>query len=323
MTLPRENRVKAAYGRTPISVEEYNTYAKIALEARFEEDANTDVTIAAVGKNDIPVKAIVKAKEAGVLAGLNEVLSFYADHRITVNALKNDGEKLKKGDIIAELAGTQSDLLKVERTGLNMLQRMSGIATRTRRLVKITGKFGVRIVGTRKTLINAMDKKAIILGGGLPHRYGLYDAILIKDNHLSAISRESAVENPVVTALERAFAFQGNPRPAFIEIETSSPKEAMDAAETYSSLVNQRASQGDIPFIIMLDNMTPSKIKRIVKKLKKRELHDLVLLEASGGITEKKLKNYSKSGVDAISIGAITHSVSALDISQKILRGNE
>ncbi len=245
---------------------------------------------------------------------------------------KHDGDKLEKGDIIAEVYGNEMAFLKLERTGLNLLQRMSGIATATKKLADIAEPYGVKIVGTRKTLLNYLDKKAIEIGGGLAHRMGLYDAILIKDNHLEAI-REEGIKDAIETAVERAYSSNYRKHASFVEIEVQNMEDAIKAAKSYYN-VQLSETEGhhwdfsykldptivDLPFIIMLDNMKPSEIKKTVKELKKCRLYDFAILEASGGINEKNLKQYAATGIDAISIGAITHSVKALDISQKIVR---
>lgn len=328
MKSSRSDRLLAAYGNNPLSPREYMDFAMGVLESRFRDDAGTDVTVEAVIKKDLASRGVIKAKETGILAGLEEVAAFYERHRVDVTKRKKDGDKLKNGDIIAEIAGKQSDLLRVERTGLNFLQRMSGIATQTKMLVEIAKPFNVRIVGTRKTYFSAMDKNAITLGGGLGHRYGLFDAILIKDNHLSSVGQEAGVTDRIHTALDRAFRYSGKPAPSFIEIEAASMDEAIRAAEVYSDLRDAGAAPGGVPFgvsfgvpfIIMLDNLRPGTIRKIVQELKRKDLYDMVLIEASGGIKRKNLEKYAMSGVDAISIGAITHSVTALDISQKIIK---
>jgi len=330
----REERIRMAYlGNCP-NIKEYNAYAKKVMEERLHDDARRDITGEAVLKKEAPVYGLIKAKERGILAGLTEVLTFYARHNIKAKAFKKDGDSLKKGNVIAEIKGNEMEFLKIERTGLNILERMSGIATQTRHLVDVADRYGVKIVGTRKTVLNYMDKKAIVVGGGLPHRMGLYDAILIKDNHLSAI-REEGVEDDIETAIERAYMSSCKSNAKFIEIEVSNPADAIRAANKFKEILSEdamkarakpkRAALPDknsrlFPCIIMFDNMTSSAIRKTVDALKKKGLYDYVLLEASGGVTEKTLKRYASSGVDVISIGALTHSVKALDINQKIIR---
>ncbi len=324
---PREKSLFKAYGANPLSRREYLDYAKKVLGERFIEDAHFDMTVLAVIRNDTRSVAVIKAKECGILAGLEEIKTFYSMHRVKTKSLKKDGESVRKSEVIAEISGKESDLLKVERTGLNLLQRMSGIATAVNKLAEIAKPFKVKIVGTRKTLWNALDKRAIALGGGLPHRYGLYDSILIKDNHLSAIAREKGRDLRFEVAIGRAVSWKGHRRPGFIEVEVSGKSQAIAAAKEVRkwSLTPETRSKAwtGVPFIIMLDNMTPVEIKATVADLKKLGLFNHILLEASGGITERNLKYYASSGVDAISIGAITHSVIALDISQKIVDRKE
>ncbi len=336
----REERMEKAYtGSFP----DKNLYAMEALEQKFGEDlgytgditygvVNGDITYDAVLKKNKIVFGVIKAKEEGILAGLEEVTEFYTTHGMELKPKKKDGDKLGKGDIIAEVYGNEMAFLKLERTGLNLMQRMSGIATATKKLADIAQPYGVKIVGTRKTLLNYFDKKAIVVGGGLPHRMGLYDAILIKDNHLEAI-REEGVENVIETAVERAYTSPYRKSASFIEIEVQTMEDAIKAAKSYYNIQLSEIEGHhwdfsykldptivDLPFIIMLDNMKPAEIKNTVKALKKKRLYDFVLLEASGNINEKNLKAYAATGIDAISIGAVTHSIKALDISQKIIR---
>ena len=317
MKVSREERVRKAYLGNGLNIGGYNAYTEKVIEERMREDASKDITVEAILKNNTKVYGVIKAKEKGILAGLEEILAFYARHNVKAKALRKDGDKLKKGDIVAELIGNEKDLLKVERTGLNILERMSGIATQTKKLVDVASSYGVKIVGTRKTILNYMDKKAIFLGGGLPHRMGLYDAILIKDNHLSAILEEG-VENEIEAAIERAYRSRYRISAKFIEVEVSSLGEAIRAAKKFREMLSEESIL--FPCIIMLDNMKPTIIRETVDALKKKGLYDYVLLEASGGITEKNLKWYANSGIDAVSIGAITHSVKALDMNQKIIR---
>lgn len=339
----RKERVRKAYlCNTSFDDAKYKELILKVLEDKLAEDCKYgDVTSESVIKEDAQIYGVIKAKEGGILAGLEEVLTFYSRHCIKSKPLKKDCDALKKGEIIAKLYGKEKDFLKVERTGLNVLQRMSGIATQTKKLIDIIGRFDTAIVGTRKTLLNCMDKKAIWAGGGLPHRFGLYDAILIKDNHLKAV-KEEGVEDVIGTAIERAYNAYPKFKTAekteneydpkfhklvnFIEIEVSTTKDAVKAAKKWKELYEKTHDtsiplhETSMPFIIMLDNMSPMKIRKTVYKLKRKGLYDYVLIELSGGVTEKNLHGYASTEADAISVGAITHSVKALDISQKIVR---
>lgn len=341
--ISREDTIKRAYGGI---FPERSLQAAEILEEKLAEDlmptgdipygaVTGDITSDIVLKHNRPVYGIIKAKEEGILAGLEEVIEFYSRHGVQVVPHKQDGEQLKSGEIIAELYSNEKEFLKAERTGLNTLQRMSGIATATKKLSDIANHYGVKIVGTRKTAINYLDKKAIEVGGGLAHRMGLYDAVLIKDNHLEAI-REEGIEDAIETAIERAYAVEQGYRPNFIEIEVSTLEDTIKAAKKFKEIVYRKANEffedprlepkakyeyiHTMPNIIMLDNMKPNEIKKTVAALKKEQLYDYVLLEASGNINEKNIKDYAKSGIDVASTGAITHSVKALDISQKMIR---
>ena len=324
----RKERVRKAYLGNGLNHREYKAYAEKVMEDRLHDDARRDITAEAVLKKDSTVYGIIKAKGKGILAGLEEVLAFYARHNVKAKALKQDGDSLKKGDVVAELKGNGKDFLRVERTGLNLLERMSGIATQTKKLVDRAGRYGVKIVGTRKTILHSMDKKAILVGGGLPHRMSLYDGILIKDNHLHAI-KEEGVEDEIETAIERAYAWSGKNDTKFIEVEVSNFGEVIRAAKKFKEMLTVRLSAKAsrdvkeirrIPCIILLDNMKSAVIRKTVDALKKKGLYDYVLLEASGGVTEKNLKHYASSGVDVISMGALTHSVKALDMNQKMIK---
>lgn len=333
----REEHVLRAYGGEAYE-KKYMAYAQKVLEERLREDGGIDITTEAILKKRTKVTAVIRAKEDGVLAGLEEVLVFYARHRIEGRPLKKDGDRFRKGDTLAELKGPAGELLRVERTGLNILERMSGIATQTRKIVDLASPYGVKIVGTRKTILNLLDKKAIVLGGGLPHRMGLHDAILIKDNHLQAI-RAEGVKDEVETAIERACQWNRRMRKGrFIEIEVSTLDQALKAARAFKEGIRALAlsererprkpissrqalavEEGFPPCIIMLDNMSPGTIRKTVETLKKDDLFDYVLLEASGSIHEHNLEAYARTGVDVISIGSLTLSPRALDMNQKFL----
>lgn len=338
METRREEFVRWAYGGDERYGNGYMAYAQKVLEERLREDGRIDITTQALLKKETKVSAVIRAKEDGVLAGLEEILVFYASHQIDGKPLRKDGDRFQKGETLAELEGPAGELLRVERTGLNILERMSGIATRTRRIVDLASPYGVKVVGTRKTILNLLDKKAILLGGGLPHRMGLHDAILIKDNHLQAI-RAEGVKDEIKTAIERACLWNRKKRKGrFIEIEVSTLDQALKAARTFKEVVRAlelskrgqprkalssrqwfALEEGLPPCIIMLDNMSPLAIRKTVEALKNEDLFDEVLLEASGNIHENNLRVYARTGVDAISIGSLTLSARALDMNQKFL----
>lgn len=268
------------------------------------------------GDQTYPAKALVRVKEEGVIAGVAEVTWFLQQKGIEVKPHSKDGERVNAGDTILELKGSERSLLETERTCLKVLQRMSGIASTARRVIDEIVEAGLdtMVVATRKTHWQLLDKKAVYLGGGGTHRLGLWEAILIKGNHLEGLKREGYVEKYIEEALNRVWDHRETV--AFIEIEVETVEDACNAAETFKGLQQQGEA---IPCIVMLDNMTPEKIGRVIKKLKKRDLYDHVLLEASGGINQKNILEYAKTGVDVVSLGSLTHSPKALDINQTLI----
>ena len=219
---------------------------------------------------------------------------------------RKDGQPITKGTNILALSGKARTLLKIERIVLNMLQRMSGIATATGGIIRKT-RNKVAVAPTRKTVLKYLDKKAVYAGGGATHRIGLHDAILIKDNHLAILKKKYG--NYMEKAVKEAEKKQKHA--GFIGIEVKSLKEALEAAHAGRKIKK-------VPFILLLDNMKPNKIKEIVAALRKEGLRSNVLLEASGGINEKNAGAYAQTGVDVISMGSLTHSVKALDMSMEI-----
>ncbi|MGB9915592.1 MAG: carboxylating nicotinate-nucleotide diphosphorylase [Candidatus Bathyarchaeales archaeon] len=264
-----------------------------------EDIGQGDVTSAAVVPAGLRVDASIVAKEAGVAAGIEEITILAESLGLTVQAKIKDGEKIRKRQIIMTISGDAQTILSVERTMLNLLSRMCGIATKTRNFVEKLeeAKLPVKIAATRKTApgLSYFDKKAVLMGGGDTHRLHLDDMILVKDNHIAiAGSVESAVKKAKQSA---SFSKK-------IEVEVTNVKDALTAAEAGAD-------------IIMLDNFLPEQIRKAVETLEKAGFGK-VLLEASGRITEENLLDYAKTGVNLISIGELTHSVSALDVSLEI-----
>lgn len=216
-----------------------------------------------------------------------------------------------------ELEGLVGDLLKTERSGLKPLQRMSGIATMTQKLTNKIREQGydTMVAATRKTDWQLLDKKAVCLGGGLTHRLSLHESILIKDNHLEELKRQGFTKNYIEEALDRAWKYKDEA--VFIEIEVTTKQEAIRAAKKFREL--QRNLKNQRPCVIMFDNMASDEIKDTIEELKKRGLYNYVLFEASGGIKEDNILEYAKTGCDVVSLGALTHSSKALDISQEII----
>ena len=266
----------------------------------LEEDAPFgDVTSEAVIPEDLEAEAVIIAKQDGVIAGLEEAKALFEHFDVKVELKAKDGDEVKKGDVVIELRGNARSILLVERTALNIMGRMSGIATQVRRLMEKVKAVNpnVRVAGTRKTLLKPLDKRAILLGGGESHRFSLSDAILIKDNHLALV--------PLEEAIKRAKAFSIY---KVVEVEVESLEDALKAAKAGAD-------------VIMLDNMTPEQIEEVLEALKREGLRERVKIEVSGGITEENIESYAKLDIDVISLGALTHSVKNFDVSLEIIRG--
>lgn len=243
----------------------------------------------------IPEKAWLIAKDHGVLAGIELVSWVYEciDPMVTVTVFKKDGELISKGETLVELEGKPSSLLAGERLSLNLLQRLSGIATTTARYVEQLKGTNARLVDTRKTTpgLRHLEKYAVRMGGGFNHRFGLYDAAMLKDNHIKAAGGIMAA----VTQLRKLI-----PHTVKIEVEV----------ETIAEVKEALMAQADI---IMLDNMDVPMMREAVQLINGK-----ALTEASGGIRIENIKGIAETGVDLISVGAITHSVAALDISMDL-----
>lgn len=237
-------------------------------------------------------------KEKGILAGVEvakRVFELY-DSKLSLEVLIEDGTDVEAGDVAFELSGKAQSILSTERLVLNIMQRMSGIATKTRRITDQIKGTGARVLDTRKTTpgIRQLEKMAVAIGGGMNHRFGLFDMIMLKDNHIDFVG---GVRN----AIEKTKAYvQDMDKPIDIEIEIRTKAELMEAISTGGV---QR---------ILLDNFTPEALKELVPLIP-----DSIESEASGGITESSILAYAETGVDFISMGALTHSVKSLDLSLK------
>lgn len=260
-----------------------------------EDIGGGDVTTLALVAPEMETTGIIHAKDTGILAGVDVARRVFEllEPRIFFNTRLEDGVKLTPGTIIAAVHGSARAVLTGERLALNLLQHMSGVATRTSELAAIAAPYGAKLVDTRKTTpgLRLLDKYAVRVGGGANHRLGLYDAILIKDNHIK-------VAGSIQEALKRAHEFAGHMMKIEIEVESlEGVEEAL-------------AGKADA---IMLDNMAPEAMAKAVKLIDHR-----AIVEASGGINEETIEAVAKSGVDVISVGALTHSVKALDISMDV-----
>lgn len=271
------------------------------LRAMLTDDLGEgDVTTALVVTAGAVAEAEVRCKEAGVAAGIEEAKVFLESLGLKAEALVEDGGEMKKDQVMLKVSGNARTLLSSERTLLNLLSRMSGIATSTRQLVKEIqrAKLKIRVACTRKTAPGLLyfDKKAVLVGGGDSHRLHLDDLILIKDNH---IMMSGSLRSAILNAKRNA-SFSKK-----IEVEVTSSDEALEAAEAGVD-------------IIMLDNFSPKQIEKTVEDLERTGLRGNVLLEASGGINSENFMNFASKRVDIISLGEITESAKTLDINMKI-----
>lgn len=246
-------------------------------------------------------KARLLVKENGVLAGVEVALAIFrkVDKSLRVQVLMEDGTKIRKGDIAMIVEGRAQSILLAERLVLNCMQRMSGIATATARMMKLCKGTKAQVIDTRKTTphFRALEKWAVKIGGGGNHRFGLYDMILIKDNHID-------YAGGIKQAIEAANKYlRRKKKDLKIEIETRNLDEVRQVLETGSV---QR---------IMLDNFSIPDMKKAVKLINGK-----YETEASGGITEKTIRKYAECGVDYISVGALTHTVNSLDLSLKAFK---
>ena len=276
------------------------TQVKQLIDQALAEDLGWgDVTTETLIPDTQQGKASIIAKARGIIAGTEIAKQVFlkVDPKLKVAILAKDGAEIKPGDVIAKIEGKNSSILKAERVALNFMQHLSGIASETAHYVKAVNGLPVKITDTRKTTpgLRTLEKYAVQVGGGENHRMHLGDGILIKDNHLAALRNQGlSIKEIVVRACQKA-----SPK-LKIEVEVKTQKEAVEAAEAGAD-------------IIMLDNMNLEDMRQAVKMIKGR-----ALIEASGGINLERVRAVAETGVDLISIGALTHSPKALDISLEL-----
>ncbi len=270
------------------------------LQLLAEDVGQGDVTATAIVPDRLIVQAELIAKQQGIIAGIEETFVLAESLGLKVETFLQDGVEAKKGQVILKFLGDARTILSMERTILNLLSRMSGIATTTRRLVDklCEAKLTTKIASTRKSALGLLyfDKKAVQIGGGDSHRLHLDDMVLIKDNHV-------VLAGGVQKAVERAKLCASFTKK--IEVEVTRIEDVTVAAKAGAD-------------IIMLDNFSSKQDEQAVELLKKAGFYNKVLLEASGGITETSLLEYASTGVNILSMGALTHSVKALDLSLEI-----
>ena len=268
----------------------------IVERALVEDLGHGDVTTDALIPPEARGQASVVVKAAGVVAGVEVALEVFrqVDPSTRSRIRMADGSTVSPGDVVADVEGSVAGILKAERVALNFLQRLSGIATATAAYVKAVQGTKARIIDTRKTVpgLRQLEKYAVRVGGGHNHRYNLADGILIKDNHIAALrARELGLAEILDLARERS------PHTLRVEIEVETVEEAVEALEAGAD-------------VVLLDNMSPEEMRHVVSISDGR-----ALLEASGGVTLDTVRAVAETGVDLISVGALTHSVRALDIS--------
>ena len=280
----------------------YNFFTKM-----LDEDVSSgDVSLTPQQPYQSTLNARIIAKSPAVLAGLDETIYFGSRRNLQMQSDFHNGKLVSAGDIILKVTGKAAEILTVERSILNILQRLSGIATITKNYVDCVQGTDTFIVGTRKTVWGLLDKRAIQCGGGLTHRLGLHDAAMLKENHL-AILRQSENKNALRNAVTEMIS--AYPYLRFIEIEVSS------ADEFRAILGYLTGITAPFPFVIMFDHFEPTRIKALIDEARSKNLYNHILFEASGNISLETLRSFAESGVDVISVGALTHSVESADFS--------
>ena len=270
---------------------------KIIELALLEDLSLWDITSDTIFTPENRAKAAIRAKEDLVLCGMDVAKTVFhaVDPDVVFTPLKKDGDNVKKGEVVLELTGSTLSILKAERTALNFMQRMSGIATASREYAAIGKKYGVMIVDTRKTQpgLRRLDKYAVRTGGARNHRISLADSVMIKDNHIAAAGSITAAVKKIKDVIGHT------PK---VEVETTTLDEVKEALTAGAD-------------IIMLDNMTPEQIA-----VCKKEIAGRAIIEVSGGVNKTNLEAYCAVRPDVISMGALTHSVPAKDLSLKIVQ---
>ncbi|MEN9302409.1 MAG: hypothetical protein RL264_838 [Bacteroidota bacterium] len=271
---------------------------QIILNALREDIGDGDHSTLACVPQNAKGKARLLVKDSGVLAGVEVALRIYEmyDPDLTITVFKNDGDTIVPGDIVLTVEGSSQSILTTERLVLNFMQRMSGIATHTARLVKLIEGTNTTLLDTRKTTpgVRLLEKMAVKIGGGDNHRFGLYDMIMLKDNHIDYAGGIRAA----ITKTQEYLKSIG--KDLKIEVEVRNMEELKEVLET-----------GGV-HRIMLDNFSPEELKKALELIP-----SIYETEASGGINETTIRAYAETGVDYISIGALTHKINSLDLSLK------
>ena len=263
-----------------------------------EDEGFGDITSNAVVEEGKIVNASIVSKDEGILAGIDVIRNLFEEYGVEITLCLKEGVKISKGDLLISLRGDARTILLLERTALNLLMRMSGVASAASEYADLVGDYDVRIAGTRKTspAIAKFDKYALGVGGVDTHRFSLDDMVLIKDNHIAVCG------DPLDALLK---AKENTSFSKKIEIEVESLEDAVECVRNGAD-------------IVMLDNMSGDEVKEVIDELNRLDIRQNSLIEVSGGITKENIMDYVEYGVDIISIGALTHSSRSLNFSLKI-----
>lgn len=263
-----------------------------------EDEGFGDITSNAVVEKSLEANAYIVSKDEGILAGIDVIREVFEDYGIQVTFFLEDGSKIAKNDLLMSVKGDARTILLLERTVLNLVMRMSGVASAAREYVELVNDSNVRIAGTRKTspAIGKFDKYALNIGGADTHRFSLDDMVLIKDNHIATC--KSPLEALIKAKENTSFSKK-------IEIEVESLNDAVECVQNGAD-------------IVMLDNMSPNEVKDVIDELNRLNIRQNSLIEVSGGITKENIMDYVDFGVDIISIGALTHASRSLNFSLRL-----
>ena len=280
-------------------------WQQITKSALREDRSEYDVTTQSTVLKEQVGKGVLRFKQNGTLAGMKaaETAFKYMDPDIRLSKVLPDGTQVKNGSTVAIVEGTLQGILSAERVALNLLQRLSGVATLTAQMVSQLSQYpNVSIVDTRKTTpgLRSLERYAVRCGGGSNHRDNLQDGVLIKDNHIAAAQKRGVGISDLIASVRKQI-----PHTLQIEIEADTPELAEQAVLAGAD-------------IVMLDNMTPDTMEKIIQSARKSQRAEHVVFEASGGITNDTIEAVAAAGVNLISVGALTHSAAAVDISLDI-----
>lgn len=272
-------------------------FTKNLIKEFLKEDVGPgDITSSVLLDPNLKASAVILSREEVVLCGLDLAREIFSDFSLDVELLKEDGDMCEVGENCLRVSGCFASILTSERLVLNLMQHLTAIATKTSKFVEMVSHTGVKLLDTRKTTpgLRELEKYAVKCGGGVNHRFGLYDAVLIKNNHIDALGGDLSL------AIKKARS--SVPKDMKVEVEVRNQKELSQAV-------------AESPDAILLDNMTPQEIKSAISYVRSQEQGARIELEASGGINEVNLLSYAETGVDAISLGCLTHSISAVDLA--------